>query len=137
MWVQVHGLSLEMLNYGNAFQIENFIGKCSQMASEEEMQQMGYIRFKTEVEVDEPLTPGFWWINAKGKGRWAQVRYERLSDFCYGCGNLGHTSQSCNREIKISEENTGKPMYGPWISCRIHRNKSNWSRIGGGATTSN
>lgn len=65
------------------------------------------------------------------------MRYERVSDFCYRCGFLGHNSQACNREIKESEENPGKPMYGAWITCMRHRNLKSRSRIGGEASSSN
>lgn len=89
-----------------------------------------------EIRVEDPLTPGFWWLNGQGQEKWAQLRYERLSDFCYGCGYLGHTSNSCNKEITLSETNIGKPMFGPWITSERQRNKNHWSRLGGGANTS-
>lgn len=137
MWVQLHGLSLDMLNSENATQLADAIGTWNQLASEEEMQQRGYIRFRTEVRSDKPLVPGFWWVNAEGKEKWAHLKYERLSDFCYGCGLLGHSSQSCNQDIIESEENPGKPMYGPWITCTRQRNNSSRYRLGGGAPSSN
>lgn len=32
------------------------------------------------VRVYLPLKVGFWWTNSKGEDRWADVKYERLSD---------------------------------------------------------
>lgn len=51
-----------------------------------------FIRIKPELNVEGPLLAGFWWINSREEDKWAVIKYERLSDFCYGCGKLGHTS---------------------------------------------
>lgn len=132
IWVQVHGLSPTMLNEANATSVAATIGKCTDMEQELEMQRRGYIRMKVEVEVAEPLKPGFWWSNERGQEKWADIRYERLSDFCYGCGILGHTAQNCNRDITTSDVNPKQPMYGPWTSCARQRKQATSHQIGGG-----
>lgn len=92
IWVQIHGLSLDMLNIDNANQVASCLGKCLELNDELDMQQRGYIRMKTAVSICDPLLAGFWWTNAEGTEKWASMKYERLSDFFYGCGFLGHTS---------------------------------------------
>lgn len=77
---------------------------------------MNYIRMKVEVNNDNPLMPGFWWRNSKGKEQWANIKYERLSDYCYGCGKLEHTTQECREDVIRSEDKLGLPMYEPGIS---------------------
>lgn len=69
MWVQVHGLSLQMLNAENANVVARTIGKCIDMDNEMEMQKRGYLRLKIEVNVDLPLHPGFWWTDDSGNER--------------------------------------------------------------------
>lgn len=123
MWVQVHGLNLEMLNSDNAVQVANIIGKCLGINSEKDMQKKGYIMMKTEVVVDIPMRVGFWSTNDRGVERWAQIKYERLSTLCYGCGSLGHTTQACNREITLSKVKPSMPMYEPWMTCDKQRNQ--------------
>lgn len=132
VWVQIHGLSLDMLTRDNAERVACSIGKCLQMDPEIEMQRRGYIRLKSVVRVCDPLLAGFWWTNAKGVERWAPIKYERLSDLCYGCGCLGHSSQVCNSEVVVSEQDNTMPMYGPWLSCAKQRKQAGWSQIGGG-----
>lgn len=58
---------------------------------------------------------GFLWTSPSGQEKWATVRYERLSEFCFGCGRLGHTAQSCNEEIAVSERKPNFPKFGPWL----------------------
>lgn len=87
---------------------------------------------KSAKQVCEPLLAEFWWTNAKGHERWATIKYERLSDFCYGCGSLEHTSRACNLDIVLSEVNNKLPMYGLWLTCARQRKQSGWHQIGGG-----
>lgn len=37
--------------------------------------------------------------------------YERLSDFCYGCGKIGHVLRDCEKELV----NKSELEYGPWL----------------------
>lgn len=81
-----------------------------------------------EIEVTAPICPGFWWTNDRGVEKWAQIKFERLSDFCFGCGRLGHTAQNCNLEIVPSEVNGRLPMYGPLLSCPRQRRITSWHK---------
>ncbi|GKV01372.1 hypothetical protein SLEP1_g13929 [Rubroshorea leprosula] len=54
-----------------------------------------------------PLAAGFW-----SNGKWIDLKYERLSDYCCKCGRLGHSE----REEKVmSLVDLKKPMYGDWL----------------------
>lgn len=72
-----------------------------------------YIRMEVDIDVNDPLMFGFWWTNSQGVEIWVSIKYERLSDFCYGCGTLGHTTQTYKEEVHMSEANTNHPAYGP------------------------
>lgn len=121
-----------MLNIDNGKQISESVGKGLSFENERDMQMRGYIRFKAELAVSDPISPGFWWTNDCGEEKWEHLKYERLSDLCYGCGRLGHTSQMCNLEIATSEVNGRLSMYGSWISCPRQRKLSAWFKPGGG-----
>lgn len=116
IWVQVHNLSSKMLNAENAGQIANLMGKCTEIENDADMQNQGYIRMRIEVDVRRLLQAGFYWSNGRGEEKWVVIKYERLSNLCYGCGMLGHTSQGCTAEISISEVNSKMAMYGPWMN---------------------
>lgn len=90
------------------------------------------MRIKTKVNACSPLLPGFWWTNAKGEEKCDSIKFERLSDFCYGCGKLGHTSQFYHSEIVMSEINTNSPMSGPWLTGVRPRRSVAWHQLGGG-----
>lgn len=110
-----------MLNLENASAVAGTIGTFMGMDSEVDMQRRGYLRLKVQMKVDMPLKSGLWWTDESGTERWAQIRYERLLGFCYGCGTLGHTAQTCNFDIILFEVKPTQPMYGPWITCTRQR----------------
>lgn len=113
-WVQVHGLSLEMMNETNANSIANSLGRCIRIEENQIMQHRTFLRLLVEVDTAEPLMPGFNWVNSRGQGKWASIRYERLTDICYGCGRIGHASSVCTEQVVTDDQ--GSPLYGPWNS---------------------
>lgn len=88
------------------------------------MKHRSLLRLNIEINVGVPLIEGFWWSNTKGHEKWATIKYECLSDFCYGYGRLGHTSQHCEEEIIMSELKPGVPRYGPWLTGLRPRNNN-------------
>ncbi|KAH7834261.1 hypothetical protein Vadar_014353 [Vaccinium darrowii] len=56
-----------------------------------------YLRIRVEVDLDQPLPRGFWLRckPATSKDCWIWYKYERLSDFCYACGRIGHDNKVC------------------------------------------
>lgn len=130
VWVQVHGISLEMFTKDNATSIGESIGRCIKVEEDQILQQRTYLRIQVEVDSEEPLLPGFKWIDSRNQEKWASVRYERLTDICYGCGKIGHNSTSCPEQA-IAQDDNGDPIYGSWISVSRPRALSRWVNIGG------
>lgn len=80
-----------------------------------------YVRIKVEVDVVKPPLAGFWYTRRNiGVGR-AEIKYERLLKFCFGCGRVGHIEMACKAGIIMSETDEGGSMYGPWL--RVDRPK--------------
>lgn len=132
IWIQVHGLSMEMFNQENAHRIGNNMGRCLAVEPDHVMRQRSFLRLKLEIDIAVPLTTGFWWSNAQGENKWASVKFERLSDVYYVCGRLGHTSQQCGEYIVMSELKPDFPLYGPGMSETRPRTSTKWHNIGGG-----
>lgn len=73
------------------------------------------MRMRVEINDNNPLMARFWWTNSQGKYRWASVKYEQLSDYYYGCGMLRHTTQTCQDEVQMPEQDPNILAYGPWL----------------------
>lgn len=136
IWVQVYGLNLDMFNRPNANSIGESIGRCIKVEEEHVMQQRTFLRIQVEVDMVEPLLPRFKWVDSRGQEKWASVKYERLTDLCYGCGRNGHTIKSCTEQITMDDIH-GAPLYGPWITATRPRMNNRWVNIGGGSRPSN
>ena len=59
-----------------------------------------FIRVKVMLDVLKPLIPGFYHTRVEKSPFWVQFKYERLSEFCFNCGCLGHSINFCSKEIQ-------------------------------------
>lgn len=124
MWIQIYDLSLEMYNKENTSNIGNSIGRCILVEDDNIAKQRIFIKVKLEVDVTEPLVGCFGQTSKQGEEKWATIKYERLSDECYGCENLGHTSLNCSEMLAMQEIRPKFPRYDPWLAGTIRESKA-------------
>ena len=55
---------------------------------------------------------------------WASSRYEKLSDFCFACGKLGHLWKNCNKDEEMCRDNPHKQRFGDHIRAGMIRKKA-------------
>ncbi|OMO71301.1 Zinc knuckle CX2CX4HX4C [Corchorus olitorius] len=93
-----HNLPREMLMRSNGEMIGKVIGDVLEV---EEPRgrfgvNMGFLRLKVMVDSNIPLKYGFWFpCNDQGQ-YWAEIKYEKLPNFCFDCSRLGHGCKFCN-----------------------------------------
>lgn len=63
-WVQVHDLRVEKFSFENAKVIGEQIGRFIESEKEVENVQKTFVILKVEVNVEEQLMTGFWWVNS-------------------------------------------------------------------------
>ena len=91
-WVQIHNLPLEMMTRVNAEKIGRKIGRLVEVEDPMMVEGggRGFLRIRVAMKVLKPLEDGFW-VPRRDKDRaCASIRYEKLFDFCFACGKLGH-----------------------------------------------
>ncbi|KAG5563120.1 hypothetical protein RHGRI_005764 [Rhododendron griersonianum] len=54
-----------------------------------------FIRVRVWIDITKPLKKGFFLRRNGEEDLWIKFQYERLSDFCYWCGRVGHTINDC------------------------------------------
>ncbi|OMO69205.1 Zinc knuckle CX2CX4HX4C [Corchorus olitorius] len=98
----------------NAEKVGKVLGKILEIESLQWKQAIGrgFLRIRVAMKVGEPLLGGFWVPRQNGGRIWAEIRYEKLGDFCYTCGKLGHGEKSCAvglREQFVEDDVHPKP----------------------------
>lgn len=140
-WIQVHGLPLDHITADNARRIgELFEGLMDyDLAGNEKSVGLDYIRLKVKIKVEEPLIIGFDMEGESSIKKWIWFRYERLPNFCYNCGRLSHTKQTCiyaiTGDISKAERKFGIRSYGPLMRADEKIPSKNKERAAGKSAT--
>ncbi|OMO55831.1 hypothetical protein COLO4_35857 [Corchorus olitorius] len=116
LWIQVHNLPFVMQTLTNARKIGGTIGKIIDIEDPSWNFGIGrgFLRIKVELDIDKRLVEGFWVPKQNDERIWCDIKYERLADFCYCCGRMGHTEKTYGFTADRESFN-GKQKYGSWL----------------------
>ena len=96
IWIQIHGLQRGNMTADMAQLIGLNLGRIIEVDPEEAPDGTStIIRCRVEVDARTPVPPVFWFNLTPNSTTYAKLFYERLSNFCYNCGRLGHNSGRC------------------------------------------
>ncbi|KAF5958422.1 hypothetical protein HYC85_005647 [Camellia sinensis] len=125
-WVQVHGLPIAKLTRGHGETIGRRLGRLVRVEAHSEglLLQRNFLRIRVEIDITKPLLQGFI-LHCREKGEapggaglTVLYKYEKLSEFCYDCGRIGHDRNAC-KFVSLDEGiNSG---YGPHIRTTAAR----------------
>ncbi|KAB2595159.1 hypothetical protein D8674_030609 [Pyrus ussuriensis x Pyrus communis] len=90
-WVQIRGIPLGLASLDNIQRITKEAGKF--LALEDPGQ----------AHTEKPLFRGCWIRRDLNRDTWVEFRYERLQDFCYQCGRIGHINTKCNFKMSVRD----------------------------------
>ncbi|KAL7175920.1 hypothetical protein ACSBR2_029486 [Camellia fascicularis] len=124
-WVQIHGLPLEKMTKANGEIIGNKLGRLLRVEAHCEglLLYRNFLRIRVEIDVTKPLPRGFN-LNrgglppVAGSNSWISFKYEKLSDFCFDYGRIGHERKVCKF---VSRDEGRASGYGPGLRTGIAR----------------
>ncbi|KAH7843145.1 hypothetical protein Vadar_013178 [Vaccinium darrowii] len=75
-----------------------------------------FVRVRAHVDINLPLKRGCMVRMEASQPFWVEFRYERLPNFCFYCGLVGHDLQSCTKRFSDMNDNSlQNAQYGEWI----------------------
>lgn len=111
-WIQIHKFPIELLSNQNARLIGSRIRDLVKIEDpfEDEIGR-GFLRIRVILDIKKPILSRFWIPRADGSRSKAFLKYEKLQDFCFGCGKLGHSLKSCVADPVMRDDEDG-PEFG-------------------------
>uniref|UniRef100_A0A2N9FEW4 CCHC-type domain-containing protein n=1 Tax=Fagus sylvatica TaxID=28930 RepID=A0A2N9FEW4_FAGSY len=118
-WIQVHGLPLIWCNKENIKLVGSKAGAMVEVEFSETTNGMWqrHTRVRVNVNVNNPLCPGIFLPRHERTDIWISLKYERLPEFCFRCGIIGHTDVHCEtNKVVLTNEFGGKfTAFGEWL----------------------
>ena len=95
-WIQIRGVQPNLCSGDNIRCLASKVGEVEEI--EDPYKFRGFLRAKVAVDTTKPLITGCWLPREDKDETWVEFRYERLQDFCYRCGRIGHGNLECTFE---------------------------------------
>lgn len=116
-WIQFHGLPIEAFDKGNAIILGEQAGEVLMYEDPKVNDKLNrsFIRVRCLVNLDNPLESGFWIPRKDKSPTWVSLKYERLQNFCYHCGRIGHDEKTCKNKNCDEHEAKTDDEFGHWI----------------------
>lgn len=116
-WIRLLNLPMGYRNKKVARKIGDSIGEFLEGGEEEEDISWGQsIRIRVRLDITKPLLRGFMLKGQDiGEECWVTIRYERLPEFCFLCGKIGHVAKECEGKKGMEERNMDKLEFGNWL----------------------
>lgn len=117
-WLHFYDLPMACMNATMAKKLGDAVGTFEDVDCNEDGLCWGAsLRVRVRIDITKPLRRGIK-INVDGPigGCWIPIKFEKLPDFCSGCGLLGHVYKDCPGMTPLAN---GSPIvshdYGSWL----------------------
>lgn len=114
---QIHNVPMICMNEEFGFDMDTQIGKVKEIDMGEVGTCLGrYLRIGIQVDVTKPLERGFNVELNDDKSVHVIVQYERLPNYCFDYGKLGHLKRECpDEELNRDYNPHSKVKYVDWL----------------------
>ncbi|TXG54301.1 hypothetical protein EZV62_019557 [Acer yangbiense] len=124
-WIQIHDIPIMCMNRRTAKWLAEQIGEVIEIPTDSRDCWGKFLRVKVRIDISKPLKR---WLrlglDRSGNIVVVGLKYERLPEFCYACGWLGHGISECpDTEAKKEAMEGATLRFGPWMRAPIQRNR--------------
>lgn len=119
-WLRIINLPIGLKNEKVAKKIGNNLGEYLEMDINKNDTYWGNnIRIRVKLDISKPLRRGFMLRTEEAdKACWITITYERIPEFCFQCGIIGHVAKECKEKGSREEENKANFEFGMWMKCQ-------------------
>ncbi|KAK3011760.1 hypothetical protein RJ639_012305 [Escallonia herrerae] len=115
-WIHIYGLPPSQMTKSNAEKIGARIGDLKEIdfTADGNIAWCKFLWIQVEIDIRQPIHTGFLRTKEASTTSWINLRYERLPNFCFNCGRIGHVHKGCSQmPLSILESKTNS--YDPWL----------------------
>ncbi|KAL3655056.1 hypothetical protein CASFOL_000842 [Castilleja foliolosa] len=114
-WVQVYGIPAQYMNEDTAKGIGNDLGTFIKADLSAGHKWKRSLRFQILLNTTKPLTSCILLAVGYEERYRIEIRYERLTEFCYNCGIMGHKIGGCAEKRDQEGNFPINDKFGPWL----------------------
>ncbi|MBA0598030.1 hypothetical protein Gorai_007810, partial [Gossypium raimondii] len=119
-WLRIYNFPLELMDRQMALDVGNALGELVAIYwKDRNGGWTEFVRIKVKINVLKPLRRVVKLLDKEGTEVIGVIKYERLPDFCYVCGLIGHSSKTCKHNKEGSPLNESNLQYGSWMRAPI------------------
>lgn len=123
-WVQVHKLPVEFFTEKIAKAVGSSLGDFVRADKKNfDGAWKTFLRVRVLLDITKPLKRKMKIKKGSGDWLWVELKYERLPNFCFLCGIIGHTKRFCPKLFEGANEETERP-YGSWLRATGRRSSA-------------
>ena len=122
-WVQIFNLPLNCRTKEIGWAIGSKLGEVMEVDVSDAGVQWGRcLGIRVRLDVTKKLVRGKKITVEGGECKWVNLKYERLSNFCYRCGLLSHALKECPEYANCNNQMANVELqYGAWLRGDIIR----------------
>ncbi|KAK5784104.1 hypothetical protein PVK06_038622 [Gossypium arboreum] len=119
-WLRIYNIPIELMDRQLALDVGNAIGELVAIGwKERNGGWTEFIRIKVKIDVLKPLRRVVRMVDKVGEEKVGLIKYERLPDFCYACGVIGHTMKTCMNDKDGAGSNASNLQFGSWMRVSV------------------
>ncbi|KAJ4829525.1 hypothetical protein Tsubulata_028065 [Turnera subulata] len=114
-WVKIYNIPM---SFRNTRHLALIAGKLGNFCEFDERGPLGwgkYVRVRIILDVTKPLKREILGRNAQGHNLVFPVKYDKLPNYCYGCGVMGHLINECDLWSEYDSDEEQELPYGDWL----------------------